>query len=99
MGHKKYNGLELDERSGACLVAHGFSRDTKTPRTTARYATVPTLSLSGNIILTCRVWLTTVNAHFLQEAFPLLDPDATCRRRGTPLLTFPHAISGGWPTR
>ena len=30
MGRKKYNGLELDERTGACLVGHGFSRDTKT---------------------------------------------------------------------
>ena len=30
MGQKKYNGLELDERTGACFVGHGFSRDTKT---------------------------------------------------------------------
>ena len=30
MGPKKYNGQELDERTGACLVGHGFGRDTKT---------------------------------------------------------------------
>jgi hypothetical protein len=30
VGQKKYNGLELDERTGACFVGHGFSRDTKT---------------------------------------------------------------------
>ena len=30
MGPKKYNGQELDERTGACFVGHGFSRDTKT---------------------------------------------------------------------
>jgi len=31
VGHKKYNGLELDEGTGACFVGHGFSRDTKLP--------------------------------------------------------------------
>jgi hypothetical protein len=30
VGHKKYNGLELDERTGARFVGRGFSRDTKT---------------------------------------------------------------------
>jgi hypothetical protein len=31
VGQKKYNGLELDERTGACFVGHGFSRDTRLP--------------------------------------------------------------------
>jgi hypothetical protein len=26
VGQKKYNGLELDERTGACFVGHGFDR-------------------------------------------------------------------------
>jgi hypothetical protein len=31
VGQKKYNGLELDERTGARFVGHGFSRDTRLP--------------------------------------------------------------------
>ncbi len=40
MRQKKYNGLELDERTGACFVGHGFSRDLKLPKVLDRFTVV-----------------------------------------------------------
>ena len=49
VGHKKYNGLQLDERTGTCFVGHGSSRDMKLPNDAPhrRAAVSPSLTPSA----------------------------------------------------